>query len=139
MPYKTYTEGGRRSGRGAASKEEVPKEETREVEMKDVTNTEYTEENSAEEVKDEGEGEELELPEKKPWLQRTKEGGIKKIPKEVQKRRRNYRLKKMLTPKAPIVVLHELLGQASVQYEVSEPVMPMRAHSMPGVPLYTAR
>jgi hypothetical protein len=36
---------------------------------------------------------------KKPWLQRTKEGGVKKIPKEVQKRRRNYRLKKMLTPK----------------------------------------
>lgn len=137
MPYKTYQEGGRRSTRGGAVKEETAKEDAA-VEMKDVTNTEYTEENK--EVKDEEEGEEeegREVPEKKPWLQRTKEGGVKKIPKEVQKRRRNYRLKKMLTPKAPIMVLHELLGQTSVQYEVSDPVLPVMGQRMPA--LYNAR
>ena len=72
--------------------EELP---TKDVEMKDVTNTEYTEE-----MKQEGEegGEK-----KKPtWLNRSKEGGIKKLPKEVVRRRRNFRLKKMLTPKVQI-------------------------------------
>ena len=40
---------------------------------------------------------------KKPtWLNRSKEGGIKKLPKEVVRRRRNFRLKKMLTPKVQI-------------------------------------
>jgi len=142
MPYKTYTEGSttrtsrRTSARGGAKEEAKEEEEgpAKEAEMKDVTNTEYTEE-----LKEEEEGEEEnegETEKKKPWLQRTKEGGVKKIPKEVQKRRRNYRLKKMLTPKAPIMVLHELLGQSSVQYEMSEPApAPMR--NMPI--LYTAK
>jgi len=139
MPYKTYTEGSttrtsrRTSARGGA-KEEVKEEEevpSKDTEMKDVTNTEYTEELKEEDEENNGETEK-----KKPWLQRTKEGGVKKIPKEVQKRRRNYRLKKMLTPKAPIMVLHELLGQSSVQYEMSEPApAPMR--NMPI--LYTAK
>jgi len=126
MPYKTYQEGARRSSRASAKKDDSDDEVMREVEMKDVTNT--TEELM--DIKEEEMGEK-----KKPWLQRTKEGGIKKIPKEVQKRRRNYRLKKMLTPKAPIMVLHELLGQTSVQYEVSEPSSSVR--SLPS--LYTAK
>lgn len=122
MPYKTYQEGGRRSTRKGLSADD-------DAEMKDVTNT--SEDMQDEDVMDEEGGEK-----KKPWLQRTKEGGVKKIPKEVQKRRRNYRLKKMLTPKAPIMVLHELLGQTSVQYEVTEPASP-RVASMPA--LYTAK
>lgn len=122
MPYKTYQEGAKRSTRGSKVKEEDGKD----VEMKDVTNTEEMKENT--DMEEGGE-------KKKPWLQRTKEGGVKKIPKEVQKRRRNYRLKKMLTPKAPIMVLHELLGQTSVHYDVSEPLP--RQTPMPA--LYTAK
>jgi len=122
MPYKTYQEGGRRSTRKGASDDQ-------DAEMKDVTNT-------AEDMQDDALMDEAEGEKKKPWLQRTKEGGVKKIPKEVQKRRRNYRLKKMLTPKAPIMVLHELLGQTSVQYEVAEPASP-RVPNMAA--LYTAK
>ena len=62
--------------------------------MKDVTNTEYTEEMKVEGA--EGGGAEKKKP---SWLNRSKEGGIKKLPKEVVRRRRNFRLKKMLTPK----------------------------------------
>ena len=62
--------------------------------MKDVTNTEYTEEMKQE--GEEGGGAEKKKP---TWLNRSKEGGIKKLPKEVVRRRRNFRLKKMLTPK----------------------------------------
>jgi len=103
MPYKTYQAGGRKSARG---KDTVGEEDT---EMKDVTNT-------AEEVNDITDEEKKKL----PWLQRKKEGGVKKIPKDVQKRRRNYRLKKMLTPKPPLMVLHELLGQTPLQYDMSD-------------------
>ena len=71
--------------------EELP---TKDVEMKDVTNTEYTEEMKLEGA--EGGGAEKKKP---SWLNRSKEGGIKKLPKEVVRRRRNFRLKKMLTPK----------------------------------------
>merc|ERR1719295_1712981 len=83
--------------------------------MKDVTNTEYTEEMKLEGA--EGGGAEKKKP---SWLNRSKEGGIKKLPKEVIRRRRNFRLKKMLTPKAPIMVLNELLGQTKVIYEEKE-------------------
>ena len=74
--------------------EELP---TKDVEMKDVTNTEYTEDMKQE--GEEGEGAEKKKP---TWLNRSKEGGIKKLPKEVVRRRRNFRLKKMLTPKVQI-------------------------------------
>merc|ERR1712226_576827 len=117
-----YQEGGRRSTRKRTTADD-------DAEMKDVTNT--AEDRQDDDVMDEDGGEK-----KKPWLQRTKEGGVQKIPKEVQKRRRNYRLKKMLTPKAPIMVLHELLGQTSVQYEVTEPATKRE----PNIPaLYTAK
>ena len=111
----------------AVKAEELP---AKDVEMKDVTNTEYTEEMKLEGAEEGG------AEKKKPsWLNRSKEGGIKKLPKEVVRRRRNFRLKKMLTPKvlnptwvlplikpfnfqAPIMVLNELLGQTKVIYEV---------------------
>ena len=56
---------------------------------------------------------------KRPWPQRLKDGGVKKLPKEVLKRRRNFRLKKMVTPKAPVMILHELVG-STLHYEVSD-------------------
>merc|ERR1712025_1320904 len=62
------------------------------------------------------------LAKKKPW-QRIKEGGVRKIPKDVQKRRRNFRLKKMIIPKAPVMILHELLG-STVHYDVADPIPP---------------
>merc|ERR1711936_657950 len=134
MPYKTYQEGSRRSTRAIKDEPEAVKVEelpTKDVEMKDVTNTEYTEEMKQE--GEEGGGAEKKKP---TWLNRSKEGGIKKLPKEVVRRRRNFRLKKMLTPKAPIMVLNELLGQTKVIYEVSEP-MPQVIRTQPA--LYTAR
>ena len=67
----------------------------KDVEMKDVTNTEYKEEVKQED----GEGGSAADRKKASWLNRSKEGGIKKLPKEVVRRRRNFRLKKMLTPK----------------------------------------
>ena len=73
---------------------------------------------------------------KKPWM-RVKDGGVKKISGEERRRKRNIRMKKLLTPKvkrdkglltltlstvqAPTMILHELLltdGQGSPSYEV---------------------
>jgi len=51
------------------------------------------------------------------WLSKIKEGGVKKVPKDVQKRRRNFRLKKMLTPKPPMMVLFELVNHQDIQFE----------------------
>ena len=53
-----------------------------------------------------------------------KEGGVKKVSKEVQRRRRNYRLKKMLSPKPPMMVLFELVKPNEIQFEnfISDPV-----------------
>lgn len=51
------------------------------------------------------------------WLSKIKEGGVKKVPKDVQKRRRNFRLKKMLTPKPPMMVLFELVNHTEVQFD----------------------
>jgi len=58
------------------------------------------------------------------WLSKIKEGGVKKIPKDVQKRRRNFRLKKMLTPKPPMMVLFELVDHNQIQFEnfISDPM-----------------
>ena len=55
---------------------------------------------------------------------KIKEGGVKKIPKEVLKRRRNYRLKKMLTPKPPMMVLFELVPHTEIVFNpyISDPV-----------------
>ena len=67
---------------------------------------------------------------RKPWAEKLKElkdGKIVKVPKEIQKRRRNFKLKKMIAPKAPVMILHEMLGTA-VTYEVAEPIMPQGPH-----------
>jgi len=92
MPYRTRVS-------AAAATVAEPKTETMETEMKDVTNT-------GDQKKD--------VPE---WLSKIKEGGVKKIPKDVQKRRRNFRLKKMLTPKPPMMVLFELVNHADIQFQ----------------------
>ena len=49
---------------------------------------------------------------------------MKKIPKDVLKRRRNYRLKKMLTPKPPMMVLFELVQHTEIVFDpyISDPV-----------------
>ena len=85
--------------------EELP---AKDVEMKDVTNTEYTEEMKLE--GEEGGGAEKKKP---SWLNRSKEGGIKKLPKEVVRRRRNFRLKKMLTPKVSNPIEAQLIKLCS--------------------------
>lgn len=56
--------------------------------------------------------------EKKDFFAKLKEGGIKKkIPKATLKKRHNYRLRKLVAPKAPLTVLNELLGtQEPVTY-----------------------
>jgi len=59
-------------------------------------------------------GEAKEMP---AWLSKIKEGGVKKVPKDVQKRRRNFRLKKMLAPKPPLMVLTELVQPSQVQFD----------------------
>jgi len=58
------------------------------------------------------------------WLSKIKEGGVKKVSKEVQRRRRNYRLKKMLSPKPPMMVLFELVKPNEIQFEnfISDPM-----------------
>jgi len=55
--------------------------------------------------------------EKQDFLSRVKSGNVKKYPKSVLKRRQNYRLKKLINPKAPISVLYEMLGAGEVQYQ----------------------
>ena len=71
---------------------------------------------------------------KRPWPQRLKDGGVKKVPKDVLRRRRNFRLKKMVVPKTPVMILHELIG--TTQYEIGDPIPPP-AKNMPT--LYVAR
>jgi len=66
-------------------------------------------------------------PKKNPWSQKVRDGKVTKVPKEIQKRRRNFRLKKMIAPKAPVMILHEMLGSA-VTYEVADPIMPQGPH-----------
>jgi hypothetical protein len=58
------------------------------------------------------------------WLTKIKDGAIHKVPKDVQKRRRNYRLGRLLNPKAPMVVLQELTKQGEVTFEkyISDPM-----------------
>jgi len=58
------------------------------------------------------------------WLTKIKEGGVKKVPKDVQKRRRNFRIKKMLTPKPPMMVLFELVKPNEIQFDnfISDPM-----------------
>jgi len=134
MPYKTYQQNSRRSGRNATPSseekeatapiiEEVVKPE--DVDMADVT------------AENDGKQENGDSEKKKLWFQKIKESGIKKTPKDVLKKKRNFRLKKMLTPKPPLMILHELLPQANLNYEFEEPSVGQMARNTP--PMYTAR
>ncbi|XP_023328897.1 double-stranded RNA-specific editase 1 isoform X3 [Eurytemora carolleeae] len=101
MPYKSSNYHGKTNLPASAEEMKVKAED---AEMKDVTNTG-----------------EKEVP---TWLSKIKEGGVKKIPKDVLKRRRNYRLKKMLTPKPPMMVLFELVPHTEIVFNpyISDPV-----------------
>lgn len=61
---------------------------------------------------------------KPDWLSKKKNGQITKPPKDVQKRRRNSRLGKLLNPKPPVMVLMELTNQGEVTFEkyISDPM-----------------
>jgi len=95
MPYKEY--------RKTTVPENVIK--TEDAEMREVSNN----------------GAEKETP---AWLSKIKAGGVKKVPKDVQRRRRNYRLKRMMLPKPPNMVLFELIPHDDVVFDnfVSDPV-----------------
>jgi len=57
------------------------------------------------------------------WLTKLKSGSIekKKVPKDVQKRRRNYRHGNLLIPKPPVMAIMELIKQDEVVY--GNPIM----------------
>ena len=119
--------------------------EENDEEMADVTKVEPGADGDLDAGHENGNGEHAENGDddsnkKKPWPLRLKEGGLKKIPKDVQKRRRNFRLKKLIVPKAPVMILHELLG-ATVQYEVADPIHQAgQLGAMPNMPmLFLAR
>jgi len=67
-----------------------------EAEMKDMTNTNEKKASA--------------------WLNRIKERGIQKVPKDVQKRRKNFRLKKLLAPKPPMMALYELVPKNDIVF-----------------------
>jgi len=119
-----------------AVKEEEVKREQEDAEMSEVNGTDETlpleagdsEEDGGHSEHGNGDSDKNgDSPKKKPWPQKIKDGKINKVPKEVQKRRRNFRLKKMIAPKAPVMILHEMLG-SSVTYEVADPIMPQGPH-----------
>ena len=119
-----------------AVKEEEVKREQEDSEMSEVNGTDETlpleagdsEANGGNGEQDNGDSDKNgDSPKKKPWPQKIRDGKISKVPKEVQKRRRNFRLKKMIAPKAPVMILHEMLG-SSVTYEVADPIMPQGPH-----------
>merc|ERR1719348_726286 len=148
MPYKSY-QTPKRSTRGtrASAAAEVAELETPEV-KEEVKTEEVIQETDAEmnEVSEKAGGEDEtngisqengdgDSPKKKPWQRGVKEGGVRKLPKDVLKRRKNFRLKKLIVPKAPVMILHELLG-STVQFDVTDPVPP----HMPNMPmLFTAK
>jgi len=148
MPYKPYQTGAattRRTRRSSAAEAETAvkeepalaglKEEAEtgqeeemvlegEKEANTANTVEYFEtgdmETTVEDGADNKNGCHEEESKKKPWM-RVKDGGVKKISGEERRRKRNIRMKKLLTPKAPTMILHELLlndGQGSPSYEV---------------------
>jgi len=98
MPYKTYQpRGGSRSSRTPLPATTPAVQETPEVAqpLKEEKDVDMNEENG----------------QKKSFFARIKEGGVKKkVPKAVQKKRNNYRLRRLVAPKAPLTVLNELIG-----------------------------
>jgi len=147
MPYKSYqtpkrSTRGTRSSAAADAETPVVAEDTK-VKTEEViqeTDAEMNEvpENVTDMKEEEANGDSQEngdSPKKKPWQRGVKEGGVRKLPKDVLKRRKNFRLKKLIVPKAPVMILHELLG-STVQFDVTDPVPP----HMPNMPiLFTAK
>ena len=125
MPYKTYQTPPKvknipKFADTPISVKEEEYLETKEVKQEEVEGGEEVEMDSVlEETDGCDESSENGEAKKRPWPQRLKDGGVKKLPKEVLKRRRNFRLKKMVTPKAPVMILHELVG-STLHYEVSD-------------------
>ena len=130
MPYKTYQTPPKvknipKFSETQISVKEEEQLETTEVKQEEEELTETVEMNSDLEENGGGGCDQISdnngEAKKRAWPQRLKDGGVKKLPKEVLKRRRNFRLKKMVTPKAPVMILHELVGSSlPLHYEVSE-------------------
>jgi hypothetical protein len=60
---------------------------------------------------------------------------VKPLPAAVRKKRINFRLRKILTPKSPLMVLNEMVGSVTYNF-VDNPQVPMN----PGMPhLFTAQ
>jgi len=144
MPYKSYqtpkrsTRGARASAAAEVAELETPEVKTEEViqetdaEMNEVSEKAGGEDETNGISQENGDGDDS--TKKKPW-QRIKDGGVRKLPKDVLKRRKNFRLKKLIVPKAPVMILHELVG-STVQFDVTDPVPP----HMPNMPmLFTAK
>lgn len=124
MPYKTYQAPPRKSARSTVDpkEKEVKPAQAEVVEKEDAEMPDASTGETSGDVK-----------EKRSWLQKIKESGIKKTPKDVLKKRRNFRLKKMLTPKPPLMLLHELLPQANLSFEFEEASSaPMARNNAPG-------
>lgn len=73
------------------------------------------------------------------YIKPEKGTGIKpkSIPNSIKKKRINFRLRKIISPKAPIMVLNEMVGAVSYQF-VDNPPMPMMNPMMAGH-LFTAQ
>jgi len=66
------------------------------------------------------------------------------IPNAIKKKRSNFRLRKMIVPKAPLCVLNEMVGQVNYSFVETHPgaVAQANAHLRPGMPkmeLFTAQ
>lgn len=66
------------------------------------------------------------------------------IPNAIKKKRSNFRLRKMIVPKAPLCVLNEMVGQVNYTFVDTHPgaVAQANAHLRPGMPkmeLFTAQ
>jgi len=66
------------------------------------------------------------------------------IPNAIKKKRSNFRLRKMIVPKAPLCVLNEMVGQVNYSFVDTHPgaVAQANAHLRPGMPkmeLFTAQ
>jgi len=74
---------------------------------------------------------------KKTGLQKVKESGIQKTPKDTLRKRRNFRLKKLLTPKPALMLLHELFPEANLVFEFNDTAENPPKGTMPQI--YSAR
>eukprot|EP00088_Acartia_fossae_P045395 TRINITY_DN4889_c0_g1_i4.p1 TRINITY_DN4889_c0_g1~~TRINITY_DN4889_c0_g1_i4.p1 ORF type:complete len:294 (-),score=74.79 TRINITY_DN4889_c0_g1_i4:795-1676(-) len=61
---------------------------------------------------------------KPAWLSKIQAGGVKKVPKDVQKRRRNFRLGRLVAPKPPMAALQEVIRPEEISFGafISDPL-----------------